>query len=132
MPSARRAALLTVSIVVLTALTLVSALAFGFFAFPILIAVAAWALFYWALRHQGVRNPLSPLDPSISERWTDGQPLARAGEHDAELRELDQENHEDTLAIEAKQERYAEERAEAELRTRPSDFQGPPPVNPFP
>lgn len=132
MPSGKRAVLLTVSIIMLTALALVSGLAFGFFVIPIVIGVIAWTLFYWALRHQGVRNPLSPPDASISERWTDGQPYERTVEHDAELHELEEESIEDVQAIDAKQERYAAERADASLRTSPSDFEGPPPVNPFP
>ena len=127
-----RIALLTIGIIVLTALALICLAAFGFFVVPFVIGVCAWLLFYWALRHQGVRNPLSPTDTGLSGRWADGQPLYRTMENETRARAYASEEQKREREEEEKRHHDDEEREEALTHVAPGDFQGPPPVNPFP
>jgi hypothetical protein len=123
---------LPLAIAVLTGMAAVCSLAVGFFVLPFIVGVAAWALFYWALRHQGRRNPLSPPDVGPSGIWDDGQPLDRALENLTQARAAkdalrldDEANERHRVIVEA-------EREEEVRRTDPRDFQGPPPFVPFP
>ena len=127
-----RVILLVFAIMVSTVLSLVALLANGFFVVPVVVGVCALALFYWALRHQGVRNPLSPSDMGLSGKWADGQPLSRTMENETRQRAIEEEEARLEREEEEKRRHDAAEREEALRHVSPGDFEGPPPVNPFP
>lgn len=127
-----RIILLTVAIILLTALALISLAAGGFFVIPIVIGVCAWALLYWALRHQGARNPLAPPEPGLSGKWADGQPLYRTLENETRQRAIAADEARHAREDAEKLHHDDAERQEALQHTAPGDFEGPPPINPFP
>jgi len=127
-----RTVLLTLVMLVLAVLTVISSLAVGFFALPAFVGGAAWLLFYWALRHQGRRNPLSPLDIGPTQKWADGQPLDRSLEHQTQQRAAQDALRADDEDFEKRHQLEEAEREEFRKHVDPRDFEGPPPRVPFP
>ncbi len=128
----KRSLSLFIAIVVMVATAAVCSLAMGFFVIPCALLLAAGALFYWALRHQGVRNPLAPLDLGPSGTYADGEPLDRSLEHQTQARAAEDALRLDDEANEAHHRVEDAEREEVSRHTDPRDFQGPPPFVPFP
>lgn len=124
--------LVILAFAVVISMSAVMGLASAFLIPPVIIASLCALLFYWAVRHQGVRNPLSPRDLGATGRWADGQPIGRTDSHEARrvaIEELDRLEQED---MRVKADQYERERAEVNQRSDPRDFEGPPPVVPFP
>ena len=122
---------LSTALLVLVALTVAAGMAGAFFILPFAIGAAALLLFYFALRYQGVRNELAPLNVRLSDRWADGQPLTRASKRELLNKVLRLEAELDRKDAEEKSQRAAADRA-TEQPHRPEDWEGPPPINPFP
>jgi len=120
------------TVVFISIVAVISGLAAGFFLLPMAVIVAAWLLFYWALRHQGLRNPLSPPDAGARGMWADGQPLDEGLEHLTQRRAARDDLRLHAEELEARRAHEDEERAEEQRHTDPRDFEGPPPINPFP
>ena len=124
--------LVALAIAVCVAMSVVMGLASAFLIPPVLIAAGVAILFYWALRHQGVRNPLSPRDIGATGRWADGQPEHRALEHELQRVAIEELDRLEQTEMAERERAYERERAEVSLRTHPRDFEGPPPIVPFP
>lgn len=82
---------LVLAIVSITALSVLSLWAFGFFFLPIALAgVVVW-LFARALRGVNFRNRMTNERPSLNQRFADGQPLGRTNTNERELPYRDQD-----------------------------------------
>jgi hypothetical protein len=124
--------IVVLAVAVVIAVSLMMGLASAFLIPLVLVASGCGLLFYWALRHQGVRNPMAPKDFGAMGRWADGQPVERAEFHDAERLSAAKEVRQEAEDIAEKVRRYEVEREVERGRSHPRDFQGPPPVVPFP
>lgn len=120
-----RGLILTLAVLLTVVIAAGSLYGFGFFFIPIaLLAFLAWGM-YFVIRRVPSRNELAIHEPTISERFADGQPLRRTEEHEADVADERQ-----GLA----REQAASEEAERAEQARPSPREpiGPPPNVPFP
>jgi hypothetical protein len=124
--------LTAIAIVMVVGLSLASGLAFGFFFFPAVIGLICGYVFYRALVNGRVRNPMRPPRPTITEQWADGQPLGRATTHADERVRMSEDEHESEESALERDARITQDAARTAQRNDPRDYEGPPPVVPFP
>jgi hypothetical protein len=106
--------------------------AFGYFFFPFFLLTAMVWLFYRVLRRVSVRNPLYDPTPDSAHKWADGQPLGRSNRFEMEKSEMARQDARFQAEKEEELRRIDEECREEATHHRPDDYEGPPPVVPFP
>ncbi len=118
---------------ILTAIIGVGALfAGGIFVVVVGLIAFAWLFCAVALYFVRTRNPMRPPHLGITERYADGQPLDRSDHHvDMEEQNVVSRMDEARLA-DAERQRLDAQRALEDEDHDPRDYEGPPPVVPFP